>query len=77
LKLACFPLNPLGYQRDQNAMGFLSESEAQPVVVPVCRNPRAAEELPQYATIPLTTSSKVERTGAAAEALVCTFEFHG
>jgi hypothetical protein len=58
-------------------MRFLSESEAQPVIVSVCRKPRAAEELPQYATIPLAPSSKVEPTGAAAEALVSTFEFHG
>jgi hypothetical protein len=67
----------LGYQHNENSMHFLSESEIQLVVVSICRKPRAAEGLPECSTIPLAIFPEVERAGTAAEALVCTFEFHG
>jgi hypothetical protein len=51
-------------------MYFLSESEIQLVVVPMCRKPRAAEGLQECSMIPLATSPKVERAGTAAGALV-------
>jgi hypothetical protein len=58
-------------------MHFLPESEIKLVVVAICRKPCAAEGLPECSTIPLTNSPEVERAGAAAEAPVYTFEFHG
>jgi hypothetical protein len=58
-------------------MYFLSESEIQLVVVPICRKRHAVEGLSECSTIPLAIFPKVERAGAAAEAPVCTFEFHG
>jgi hypothetical protein len=51
-------------------MYCLSESEIQLVVVPMCRKPRAAEELRECSLILLATSPKVERAGMAAEAPV-------